>query len=172
SDLEVLRPLLEDKQVVMLGEMTHMYGNIFEMKARVVEFLHKELGFTTFAMESPIYEIWKMNQKGFSPEAFNSAIFNVWHETVEFQKMVKYIEEHKLKVIGFDSQFFESNEFIDEFFEFCKKNKIRIRLDEDDFGIAIEEVLDFMIFEEDDFSFTTYKKELERIIKRIKALPD
>src|SRR5699024_3491581 len=76
------------------------------------------------------------------------------------------------KVIGFDSQFFESNEFIDEFFEFCKKNKIRIRLDEDDFGIAIEEVLDFMIFEEDDFSFTTYKKELERIIKRIKALPD
>src|SRR5699024_6072998 len=116
--------------------------------------------------------IWKMNQKGFSPEAFNSAIFNVWHETVEFQKMVKYIEEHKLKVIGFDSQFFESNEFIDEFFEFCKKNKIRIRLDEDDFGIAIEEVLDFMIFEEDDFSFTTYKKELERIIKRIKALPD
>lgn len=172
SDLEVLRPILEDKQIVMLGEMTHMYGNIFEMKARVMEFLHKELGFTTFAMESPIYEIWKMNQKGFSPEAFNSAIFNVWHETVEFQKMVKYIEEHKLKVIGFDSQFFESNEFIDEFFEFCKKNKIRIRLDEDDFGIAIEEVLDFMIFEEDDFSFLTYKKELERIIKRIKALPD
>jgi len=47
--------------MVMLGELTHEYGNIFEMKVRVIEFLHKELGFNTLAMEAPMYNLWLMN---------------------------------------------------------------------------------------------------------------
>ena len=65
KDLTFLKNELQGKQLVMLGEQTHMYGNIFEMKARVVEYLHQELGFTTIAMESSMYDIWKMNKKGF-----------------------------------------------------------------------------------------------------------
>src|SRR5699024_7079206 len=69
DDLHFLKEELSGKQMVLLGEHTHMFGNIFEMKSRLVEFLHQELGFTTFAIESPIYDIWKMNQQGFTPEA-------------------------------------------------------------------------------------------------------
>lgn len=90
TDLSFLKEELKDKQIVMLGEQTHMYDNIFEMKARVVEYLHQEMGFTTFAMESPVYDIWKMNQQGFNPDAFNQAIFSTWSNSQEFQRLVKY----------------------------------------------------------------------------------
>ena len=63
TDLQFLKEELEGKQLVMLGEMTHMYGNIFEMKARVIEYLHKELGYTTIAMESSMYDLWRIIQK-------------------------------------------------------------------------------------------------------------
>ncbi|WP_159023135.1 hypothetical protein [Formosa sp. L2A11] len=65
NDLTFLKNELQGKQLVMLGEQTHRYGNIFEMKARVLEYLHQELGFTTIAMASSMYEIWKMNKNGF-----------------------------------------------------------------------------------------------------------
>ncbi len=41
SDLHFLKNELQGKRLVMLGEQTHMYGNIFEMKIRLIEYLHK-----------------------------------------------------------------------------------------------------------------------------------
>lgn len=171
EDLEVLRPLLEDKKVVMLGEMGHSFGNIFEMKTRVVKFLHQELGFTTFAIEAPMYGIWKMNQNEFSEKSFNAAIYSMWADSKEFQDLVQYIEENNLKVIGFDSQVMAVPQFTDNFLAFCQENNIRIRLDEDDLGVIVEDVLDDYIYEEDEISFSRYKRELERIIRQIEKLP-
>jgi len=120
SDLQFLKNELLGKRLVLLGEMTHMYGNIFEMKARVIEYLHKELEYTTIAMESSMYDLWLMNKKGFNPKDFNSAIWGVWSSSLEFQRLVKYIEENNLKVIGFDSQFNNNiPKFIDDFFDYC-----------------------------------------------------
>ena len=125
TDLSFLKQELEAKQVVMLGEQTHEYGNIFEMKARLVEYLHKELVFTTFAMESPMYEIWKMNQKGFTKEHFNEAVFSVWSETSEFQRLVNYLDENKIKEIGFDYQINDTASFTDDRSQYCHKQKIK-----------------------------------------------
>jgi erythromycin esterase-like protein len=170
EDLEFLRNELQDKKIVMLGEQTHMYGNIFEMKARVLEYLHQELGFTTIAIESSMYDIWKMNQEGFSPDDFNEAIWGVWSSSSEFQRVVKYIEKSNLKVIGFDSQVKNSSQFVDDFYDYLENQNITLKLDEDDLGIIIEGVLDNYSVEEDDIKFKVYEKEINRIIKEIEKL--
>ena len=170
TDLSFLKQELKGKQVVLLGEHTHGQGNIFEMKARVVEYLHKELGFTTFAMESPMYEIWKMTKKGFTKEGFNNAVFSVWSETYEFQRLVNYLDENNLKVMGFDSQVNDSPNFIDDFFDYLEKQNIKLKLDQDDMGIIIEGVLTIVKFDEQDIKFKSFEKELNRIIKEIEKL--
>jgi len=170
SDLSFLKTELKDKQVVMLGEQTHMYGNIFEMKARIVKYLHQELGFTTIAIESSMFDIWKMNKTGFNPNNFNKSIWGVWSNSYEFQRLVKYIDENNLKVIGFDSQVMNVPQFIDDFFDYLENEKIDLKLDEDDSGIMIEAILDNFSVEEDDISYKNYEKELKRIISKLEDL--
>lgn len=170
DDLSFLKEEIKDRKMVMLGELTHQYGTIFEMKTRVVEYLHKELGFTTFAMESSMYDLWKKNlHQNFNPVDFNNAVYGVWSKTKEFQRLVNYIDKHQLKVIGFDSQISYTNEFIDDFFDFCESNNIKIKLDEEDMAIVLEGVLNDNSFEEYDMKFSAYEKELKRIIKKIKS---
>lgn len=170
TDLSFLKDELKGKQLVMLGEQTHMYGNLFEMKARVIEYLHKELGFTTIAMESSMYDIWKTNKNGFNPKDFNNAIWGTWSSTSEFQRLVNYIDKNKLKVIGFDSQVNNTSQFIEDFFDYCDNQNITIKLDEDDMGIIIEGILENVTVEEEDIQYKTYEKELKRIIKQIEKL--
>lgn len=88
SDLSFLKGELQNKQMVMLGELTHAYTTIFEAKIRVFQYLHQELGFNTFAIESPMYDIYKMNQQGFDADVFNNAIWGVWSQDDAFQELV------------------------------------------------------------------------------------
>lgn len=170
KDLAFLKNELQGKQLVMLGEQTHMYGNIFEMKARVLEYLHQELGFTTIAMESSMYDIWKMNKNGFNSKEFNNAIWGVWSSTLEFQRVVNYIEKNNLKVIGFDSQVINTSQFVEDFYDYLESQHITLKLDEDDLGIIIEGVLENVTIEEDDIKYKVYEKEINRIIKQIENL--
>ncbi|MCR1025824.1 erythromycin esterase family protein [Cellulophaga baltica] len=172
KDLSFLKDELKEKQLIMLGEQTHMYGNIFEMKARIVEYLHQELGFTTIAMESSMYDIWKMNKSEFNPDEFNNAIYGVWSSALEFQRLVNYIDKNNLKVIGFDSQVINSSQFIEDFYDYCESQHITFKLDEDDLGIVIEGVLENFTVEEDDITYQNYEKELTRILAQIKKLND
>jgi len=170
KDLAFLKNELQGKQLVMLGEQTHMYGNIFEMKTRVLEYLHQELGFTTIAMESSMYDIWKMNKKGFNSKEFNNAIWGVWSSTLEFQRVVNYIEKNNLKVIGFDSQVNNASQFVEDFYDYLDSQNITLKLNEDDLGIIIEGVLENVTIEEDDIKYKVYEKEINRIIKQIENL--
>ncbi|WP_111707013.1 erythromycin esterase family protein [Lutibacter citreus] len=168
SDLHFLKNELQEKRLVMLGEITHMYGNVFEMKSRVVEYLHKELGFNTIAMESSMYDLWLLNKNGFNSKGFNNAIWGVWSGSVEFQRLVKNIEKNKIKVIGFDSQFNNNiPSFIDNFFHYCANNNIQFTLNRNDLAIAIEGVLEHTSYDEYDIKFSNYEKELNRIITTI-----
>ena len=170
NDLSFLKDELKGKQLIMLGELTHMYGNIFEMKTRVIEYMHQELGFTTIAMESPMYDIWKMNKNGFNAKDFNNAIWGVWSNTLEFQRLVNYIDKNHIKVIGFDSQVINTSQFVEGFFDYCDSQHIALKLDEDDMGIIIEGVLENVTVEEDDIKYSTYEKEIKRIIQQIEKL--
>src|SRR5262245_25942688 len=52
SDLAPLRSIVGDARIVALGEATHGSHEFFAFKARAVEYLVRELGFTDFAMET------------------------------------------------------------------------------------------------------------------------
>jgi erythromycin esterase-like protein len=170
SDLSFLKDELQGKNLVMLGEQTHMYVNIFEMKARVVEYLHQELGYTTIALEAPMYDVWKKTKGDFDKQDLNSALWYFWRESPEFQRLIEYIFEHDLKVIGFDSQINFTTQFIDDFFEFCEKEDITINLDQDDFGILVDDILVNYNVDETDIDFKSYEKEINKIIKQIEKL--
>src|SRR5690606_37463529 len=51
DDLEFLRPLLEGKRVVQLGENSHGVREYNLVKARIVRLLHQELGYDVIAFE-------------------------------------------------------------------------------------------------------------------------
>ncbi len=172
SDLSFLKDELQNKQVVMLGELTHAYSTIFEAKIRVFEYLHQELGFNTFAIESPMYDIYKMNQQGFDADVFNKAIWGVWGQDEAFQRLVKYIEDNNIKVIGFDSQIINSSQFIEDFFDFCEQQKIPIKLDQDDLGIVLEGLIENAKYDNSDIKANAFNKEMNRIVKQIELLPD
>ncbi len=170
SDFSFLKKELKNKNVVLLGEMTHRYGNIFEMKARLIEYLHKELGYTTIAIESPMYDLWKASQNRLDINTLNKSIWDVWSDSKEFQRLSKYIIDNKLKVIGFDSQVINTRSFIDDFFKYCKKNKVLLKLNEDDLGIVFEGVLENVSYGSEDIDFPEYEKELNRIVNQILKL--
>jgi erythromycin esterase-like protein len=52
EDLQALKPILEGKRIVALGEATHGTREFFQMKHRMLEFLVTEMGFTHFGMET------------------------------------------------------------------------------------------------------------------------
>src|SRR6185503_18108068 len=62
SDLAPLRAIVGDARIVALGEATHGSHEFFAFKARAVQFLVQELGFTDFAMETGWTEALAANE--------------------------------------------------------------------------------------------------------------
>lgn len=52
EDLQPLKPILEGKRIIALGEATHGTREFFQMKHRMLEFLVKEMGYENFGMET------------------------------------------------------------------------------------------------------------------------
>lgn len=52
TDLAAFAAAVKDKRVVMLGEQSHGDGTTFALKARLVRFLHEQMGFNVLAFES------------------------------------------------------------------------------------------------------------------------
>ncbi|MHC4340408.1 MAG: erythromycin esterase family protein [Planctomycetota bacterium] len=80
-DLGALKKILKDVRIVQLGEQSHMDGESFRAKARLVKFLHKEMGFEVFAFESGLYECERANKQlaaGQGKRAMHASIFGIW----------------------------------------------------------------------------------------------
>ncbi len=52
DDLQAIKPILEGKRIVALGEATHGTSEFFKMKHRLLEFLVCEMGYEHFGMET------------------------------------------------------------------------------------------------------------------------
>ncbi|WP_289356672.1 erythromycin esterase family protein [Paenibacillus sp. S-12] len=111
KDLDMLKPLLSDKRIVYLGESSHGVGEFNSVKARLIQFLHQELGFNVVAFESPL---------GNAATAFGSAktstanqlmkksVFPQWWAK-ETTPLFQYIQESQstdnpIQLTGFDMQ--------------------------------------------------------------------
>jgi erythromycin esterase len=113
SDLEPLRAALKGTRIVMLGEHRHDEGTALLAKARLVRFLHEQMGFNVLAFESGLYDCpkaWEFVVKGEEPrKALSRGVFAIWSESREVQPLFDYIgKEAKgpqpLVLAGVDNQ--------------------------------------------------------------------
>ncbi|QJR16691.1 erythromycin esterase family protein [Usitatibacter palustris] len=111
SDLQFLKPLLEGKRIVQLGESSHGVAEFNWMKARLVRFLHRELGFDVVAFESSLSGCDVADAGiGTKPpgDVMRDCIFSVWHSS-ETLGVFEYLDAtrkvgQRISLAGFDTQ--------------------------------------------------------------------
>ncbi|MFK7946910.1 MAG: erythromycin esterase family protein [Saprospiraceae bacterium] len=100
-----LKPVLENKRVVALGESLHGVKEYNESKLEIIKYLHEEMDFNVLAIESD----WIMNYYGnlYRNQVEDTLLLKemftpVWHTETHLE-LVRYLQTHpKLKIIGFD----------------------------------------------------------------------
>ena len=181
TDFSFLKEELKDVQVVMLGENTHFDGNVFEMKTKIVQYLHQEMGFNTIAFESGIYVEWKA-QKSISEgqnvkEALSNSLFSIWAKRNEFQSFIEFYNQNKkdLKIFGFDYQITGNNGNVllaKDLFEYAKKINHKIKFKQEDFELLLESMTNSGMFDEEDISYEQFKTELTLFKTKISQQKD
>jgi erythromycin esterase len=109
SDLQFLKPLLEGRRIVQIGESHHSVAEYGALKTRLIKFLHQEMGFDVLAFESSIYECFAADLRQLSAtEALLSTIFPVWafEEVLPLFEYLKHTQStpRPLALAGFDPQ--------------------------------------------------------------------
>lgn len=131
DDLAPLKAVLKDARIVQLGENTHGDGRCFEAKARLIRFLHEEMGFEVLAFESGMWECDRANAqlaKGDAEGAMTSSVFGIWH-TAPVRSLFKYLADRAktnkpLVLAGFDCRRSGggAGTFLDELSEFLSED--------------------------------------------------
>jgi erythromycin esterase-like protein len=175
EDFSFMKEELKNAQVVMLGEKSHFDGNVFEMKTKIVKYLHQEMGFNTIAFESGVYDVWKaqddINNGKNAKEAFEKSLFQIWSKTKEFQSFIDFydINKNNLKLFGFDNQItgkYGEEKLIKDLYEYCNKNQIQITLNQEDLELQMESMY-YGIFDEEDISYNEFKNSLSKTIEAV-----
>jgi len=113
SDLQPLKQILAGARIVMLGEQSHKDGATFTAKVRLVEFLHREMGFDVLAFESGLYDCakaWERLQSGEAPlTAARRGVFAIWSRSAQVAPLFEYMGRQArsgspLELAGFDNQ--------------------------------------------------------------------
>ncbi len=117
EDLLPLKDMIGSARIVALGEATHGTHEFFQMKHRMLEFLVKEMGFNTFAMETNWSEANLINDyvhtgKGEPAELLKGLHFWTWN-TREVLDMIEWMHAYnenpsntrKISFYGFDIQY-------------------------------------------------------------------
>ena len=113
SDLQPLKAAIGNSRVVLLGEQSHGDGTTFLAKARLIAFLHEEMGFDVLAWESglwDVHEVWRHVQAGEAVlPASRRGIFGIWTGSQEVLPTLDYVQEtvgtaHPLELAGIDNQ--------------------------------------------------------------------
>jgi erythromycin esterase len=111
QDLQFLKPLLQGRRVVQLGESSHGVREFNMSKARLVRFLHQEMGFEVVAFETNLHDCWQTHRNAMSQTAktmMRECLYQVWHAE-ELVPLFTYIREQSstaqpLVLAGFDVQ--------------------------------------------------------------------
>jgi erythromycin esterase len=116
DDLEPLRSMVGNAQIVAVGEATHGTREFFRLKHRILEFLVEKMNFTVFAIEANWPESlavndYVLNGKGDPAQALAGLYFWTWN-TEEVLDMIRWMRMYnedashpkKVKFFGFDMQ--------------------------------------------------------------------
>lgn len=131
AELHFLKDLIGAAKLVMLGEQNHGDGTTFLAKAKIIKYLHEEMGFNVLAYESDFYEC---NTPDFALKKtiseLKQGLFRFWKEGKELQPFFEYLVEQNLTtnpihLTGFDCQYMQSSDdFFTEYKNFCKVHKL------------------------------------------------
>lgn len=126
-DLQPLKKVFKDAQIVGLGEATHGTREFFQFKHRMLEFLVKEMGFRVFAMELDFAACQKINDYVMGKTADRAKIILKPWDTEEVLAMIDWMracnagvpENKRVKFVGFDGQDRESGK--DKLLDYLKR---------------------------------------------------
>lgn len=112
DDLEFLKEELKGVELIGLGEQSHGDGSTFLAKARLVKFLHQEMGFSLLAFESGMLDCAlaaKALEQGIPIDsAFRIGLFKIWSNSRETAGLRHYagsaLAAGGPPFVGFDSQ--------------------------------------------------------------------
>ncbi len=113
ADLQALGRAIGDARIVQLGEMSHFAATDFLAKARIIAYLHQELGFDVLLFESGMADGRRVDEALVSGEPAKKAaplgVFPLWSRTAEGLRVFEYAAQTKgtnrqLEIGGFDSQ--------------------------------------------------------------------
>jgi erythromycin esterase len=102
SDLQPLKKILQDVQVIGLGEATHGTREFVEIKHHLIEFLVTQMGFTAFAIESPFSDCEPVNDylltgKGDRATVLTNQNYTAW-DSEEFSAILDWMRDYNKKV--------------------------------------------------------------------------
>ncbi len=106
KDIEDLKPYLEDKKIIFLGESFHRIKEYNQIKVKIIKYLVNELGFEIVLFESGLWESYITNYFKDSlsqSEILNNAIYPLWH-TSHIKDLISFIKEKEIDFGGFDYQ--------------------------------------------------------------------
>ena len=112
ADLAALKNRLGGTRIVLLGEASHGDGATFLAKTRLLEFLHREMGFDVLVFESGFYDCFKAHADPDTTVRANlrRCAWPLWSTRQELDPLVDYLEQSRargspLTVLGLDPDF-------------------------------------------------------------------
>lgn len=125
-----LKKILQDKDIILLGEEDHVFATTFESKTKLIKFLHDEMGFNVLAFEYDLYSLSNSYDKAITennPAILQNSIWPFWGRAKATESLFPYIlsaaKKSPLKVVGFDCQTFSEYPLIETIDSYLKIKK-------------------------------------------------
>jgi erythromycin esterase len=113
SDLAPFAEAIAAARIVALGEQTHGGREEFQLKLRLLKFLHEKLGFEVLLLESGFYDIARLAERMATGEQLDTMapgnVFFMYANSAEGREMLRYLDAQQsagtpLGLAGIDSQ--------------------------------------------------------------------
>lgn len=103
---EFLESILKNKRIVMLGENTHGSSEYPLLKNRLVQYLHKKLGYNVLTWESSFLDCYAVESRKakLSPEEMANSCLHFAYKSKQVLPLLSYIKNSDLILTGMDSQ--------------------------------------------------------------------